>query len=150
METIATEYWTADWPRSYGCTVEISLSKSGEGNGQSQCPPKSAGSHHRRRFRWFVNGKKAGREPLPDHLDRSAQLPPVPTFALSGGDRGTVAGRHRITNSRHCPPLPERECDPRQRLRHRRGYTRSDCRRASRSIRHAYYRDRRPARLFWS
>jgi hypothetical protein len=36
-----------------------------------------------RRLRRFVGCKKAGKEPLPDHPDRPAQLPLVSTFALS-------------------------------------------------------------------
>jgi len=44
--------------------------------------PKYTGSRHWSRLRRSVGCKEAGKQPMLDHFDRSAQLPPVLTVAV--------------------------------------------------------------------
>src|SRR5256885_8610437 len=54
----------------------------------------------RSRFRWAIRCENARGSAVRRHGRGSAQLSPVPAVALSGGDRGAVARRHRLPRPR--------------------------------------------------
>ena len=89
--------------------------------------------------------KRLAQAPVRCHRRRSAQLPPVPAAALPGRDRGPVAGRYRISDSRHSARAAERERDPGEGVGRRCRRQRSRRRRPPHSVRLSHRRDRAPS-----